>query len=908
MERPYPEHWEADVVLRDGATAHVRPIRPDDAAGLVAFYAGVSEESKYLRFFAPYPTLSDRDVAWFTTVDYDERVALVAVLGEGIVGVVRYDRVAPDGRGPGRGSPLAEVAFLVQDAHQGRGLGSVLLEHIAEAARERGVRRFVAEVLPGNRRMLAVFQQAGFTVTRAFEEGVVRLTLALEPTASSVAVAQAREHRAESRSVARLLHPRSVAVVGASREPGSVGQALLRHLLDAGFTGPVYAVNPAAADAGAQVAGQPAYPSLDEVPGEVDLVVVAVPAAQGEVIEEVVTAAGRRGAHGLLVVSSGFAETGPLGRERQVRLVATARRYGMRVIGPNSFGVLNSDPGVRLNASLAPVLPGPGRVGFFSQSGALGIALLEQVVRRGLGLSTFVSAGNRADVSGNDLLQYWEEDPATDVVLLYLESIGNPRKFSRLARRIGRRTPIVAVKGGRSTQGVPVGHAVRVSELPPAAVDALFDQAGVVRVDTLAELFDVAALLTLQPLPAGPAVGVVGNSDALALLVADAAAGSGLRLAGPPVTLPAAADAGSFAAALAGALADPGVDSVVVVYVPPVAGGGAPVARAVAAAAVAHPKTVVSTFLPGEEVLAGLRTLDRHGTPVRGSVPTYPTPEEAVRALAAVTAYAAWRHRPPGTSPDLAGVDVARGRAVVSAALTPEAAPLPRAQLAELLAAFGIRLAPSVVVANAAQAVAAADQLGYPVVLKTLARGLRHRTDLGGVRLGIASAADLRAEYAALVARVREAVQSAGAGEDAETCVVQPMAGPGVAVTVGSAEDPAFGPVVSFGLAGLATELLGDRAWRIPPLTDVDAAELVRAVRAAPLLLGYRGAEPVDVPALEELLLRVSRLAEEIPELARLQLDPVVVGRDGLVVVDATGRLAPPRVRTDLPGRRLTPP
>ncbi|HEU0041606.1 MAG TPA: GNAT family N-acetyltransferase, partial [Jiangellaceae bacterium] len=549
----YPAHWEADVVLSDGATAHLRPIQPDDVQRLVDFYSRVSDESKYYRFFAPYPQLSDKDIDRFTHVDHVARVALILLVGDNMIAVGRYDRINP---------AEAEVSFLVEDSQQGRGVGSVLLEHLAQAARERGVHRFVADILPANRKMIAVFADAGYTVDNRFEDGVVHVEFEIVPTDHSLEVSAAREHRAEARSIERLLKPRSVAVIGASRSRDKVGRALIRNLVLCGFTGPVYAVNPEAK----AVAGVPAYPSVRDVPGEVDLAVVAVPA---EVVNEVVLDCAASGVKGLVVVSSGFADTGePVGRSRQFELVRVARAHGMRVVGPNCLGIMNTDPEYALNATLASAVPPPGRVGFFSQSGALGSAILGDGAARGIGLSTFVSAGNRADVSGNDLLQYWQDDPATEVVLLYLESIGNPRKFSRLARRVAQEKPVVAVKSGRSTQGVPLGHTVGRTDVPQAALDALFHQSGVIRVDTISELFDVAQVLAYQPLPAGRRVVVVGNSNALCLLAADAAVSAGLEIRGDPQDLGPNASAQDYAAALGVVVDQPDVDAVVVVFAP----------------------------------------------------------------------------------------------------------------------------------------------------------------------------------------------------------------------------------------------------------------------------------------------------------------------------------------------------
>ncbi|WP_152629219.1 GNAT family N-acetyltransferase, partial [Streptacidiphilus jiangxiensis] len=447
----YPAHWEADIVLRDGGTARIRPIVPDDADRLVAFYQLVSDQSKYYRFFAPYPRLSAKDVRHFTHHDFVDRVGLAALVNDQFIATVRYDRIDETGRPSGTGTE-AEVAFLVQDAHQGRGVASALLEHIAATARERGIRRFVAEVLPENRKMAKVFTEAGYTQQRSFTDGVLHFELDLAPTEESLAVMRAREHRAEARSMQRLLAPRSVAVIGAGRNPVGVGRTLLRNLLAGGFTGPLYAINRAAADPTAELGeldGVPVHASIADVAEPVDLAVVAVPAEQ---VPDVVADCGAAGVRGLVVITAGYAETGLDGRARQRELVRQARAAGMRVLGPNAFGLINTDPAVRLDASLSPQLPRRGPLGIFTQSGAIGAALLEAAHRRGLGISSFASAGNRADVSGNDLLQFFEEDEATGVALLYLESFGNPRKFSRLARRVAARKPLVVVKGGRDTR------------------------------------------------------------------------------------------------------------------------------------------------------------------------------------------------------------------------------------------------------------------------------------------------------------------------------------------------------------------------------------------------------------------------------------------------------------------------
>ncbi|MFE7329355.1 GNAT family N-acetyltransferase [Streptomyces sp. NPDC057565] len=969
----YPDHWEADVVLRDGGTARIRPITTDDAERLVSFYEQVSDESKYYRFFAPYPRLSAKDVHRFTHHDYVDRVGLAVTVGGEFIATVRYDRIDAAGRPASAPADEAEVAFLVQDAHQGRGVASALLEHIAAVARERGIRRFAAEVLPANNKMIKVFRDAGYTQQRSFEEGAVHLTLDLEPTAESLAVQRAREQRAEARSVQRLITPGSVVVIGTGRTPGGVGRTVLRNLLGAGFTGRTYAVNSSFdADQGT-IDGVPAHRSIGDIGEPVDLAVVAVPADR---VPEAVADCGEHGVQGLVVLSAGYAEWGAEGRERQRELVRQARSYGMRIIGPNAFGIINNADGVRLNASLAPEPPAPGRIGLFTQSGAIGIALLSGLYRRGAGLSTFISAGNRADISGNDFLQYWYEDPNTDVALLYLESLGNPRKFTRLARRTAAVKPVVVVKGARHSGSTPPGHAVPISRIPDATVSALMRQAGVIRVDTVTEMVDAGLLLADQPLPAGPRVAILGNSESLGLLTYDACLAEGLRPR-PPRDLTTAATPQDFRDALAEALADRGCDAVIVTAIPwvgengqaekgdgevlaaalrtaaatgpakPVAVvhveiGGLAEALAVASSTVAAPR-VAATAAPGASAAAdgngtpsvtsttgASATPGITGTPATsappnpparphapgsgvptpsapstGRIPAYPAAERAVRALAEAVKYAQWRRQAavPGKVPEFLDdtIDEAGAADRIDALLGPDPDPrgrqLSHEEARELLGRYGISVRPTLPAPDPDAAVAAAARLGYPVALKTTAPHLRHRADLGGVRLDLANETALRRAYGELTDLL---------GKPAELQpVVQSMAPRGVDTVVRATIDPAAGAVLSFGLAGAPSELLGDTAHRLVPATDRDAAELIRSIRAAPVLFGWRGAAPVDTAALEELLLRVSRLVDDHPEVVSVALEPVVVATQGLTVLGAAVRLSPPPARTDLGPRRL---
>ena len=865
------EHWEADVLLKDGRVAQLRPIREADADRFIEFYSRVSDESKYFRFFAPYPTLSDRDVKRFTTVDHDRRVAFVVTLHASIIGVGRYDAVSDD---------EAEVAFLVEDAQQGRGVGQLLLEHLAQAGRERGIRQFVADVLPTNARMQQIFREMGYRIEGMIEDGVQRLIFEIESTDTAISVMRAREQRAEAASIERIFRARSIAVIGASRRQDSIGQAMVRNLVLGDFGGSVYAVNSQAE----AVSGLPAYKTVQDIPGEVDLAIVAVPA---DSVNDVVLDCAAKGVHGLVVISAGFAEEGPEGRQRQRALLGLSRSYGLRLIGPNCLGIINTAPELQLNASLSPSMPPQGRVGFFCQSGALGTAILESVSRRGLGLSTFVSAGNRADVSGNDLLQYWQEDDATEVILLYLESIGNPRKFSRIARRVSATKPIVAVKSGRSTQGIPVGHTVARTSAPQSAVDAMFRQAGVIQVDTLDEMFDVAQLLAHQPLPRGNRVAIVGNSDAVALIVADAAAAAGLQVI-EPVSLGADANADDFEVAIEAAIASPDTDALVAIYIPPLNTSGEDVANVLAAIGEQSDKPIVSTFLGSEGVPVLLRVPDLlGGSAGRGSVPSYSAPEAAVRALARVVTYSEWAARDHGEFHLALDHRTGDARALVRDVLkqAPRGAILSTEQVHALLACYGIDIWTWINVHSRDEAIAAGERLGWDVVLKAGSEHLRSRPDIAHIWRGIADADEMGRAWDQLTGWT-------GMRKDTKF-FVQRAAPEGVHVSFSVTEDPLFGPLVSFGLAGAPSELLDDRSYGIPPLTDLDAEAMIRNLRSAPLLYGYRGSEPVDVDALQDIIVRLAAMKDDLPEIAELDLEPVSVHASGFTVLSARAKVIP---------------
>ena len=815
---PAPEEYEVDVPLRDGSTVHLRPIRPDDDGMMIALFNRFSPRTIYLRFHHVIGEMTKEEVQRYTHVDYQDTFALVATLGEPpderIIAVGRYARLGNSDR--------AEVAFVVEESHQGRGISTHLLDQLAVAARGKGIRVFEAEVLGENNEMMAVFRASGFHIESQIEDGVFHVVFAIEPTPALEEKADHREQVAAVASIRVFFHPRSVAVIGASRERGTMGAEIFHNILHDGFTGVAYPVNPRADVVGAVRS----YPSILDVPDDVDLAIVAVPA---EHVLDVAGECARKGVRGLVVISAGFKESGEEGAAREAALLAKARSYGMRLIGPNCMGVVNTDPSISLNATSSPVFPPRGNVGLLSQSGALGLALLDYARKLNLGLSTFVSVGNRADVSANDLIQYWEHDTSTDVILLYLESFGNPRKFARLARRTSAIKPIVAVKSGRTAAAYRAAspHTGTLAGLDVAS-DALFRQTGMIRTDTLEQLFDVANLLAHQPAPQGQRVAILTNAGGPATLAADACVSYGLEV--PPLSeatstalryfLPAAAglsnpidmlafaSADDYARALRILLQDDDVDSVIVIYVPPL------VTRPEEAAAAI--RDVAKDFWGQKPLLACF--MSARGAPPElaldseRAIPSFAFPEAAAMALARTYEYAEWRKRPAGTIPKLPDVRLEEGRQTVESALaagTDGTVWLSPPACAQLLDAYGIPSA------------------------KTAVTG-------------------------------------------------------GIEVIVGVTQDPSFGPLTTFGLGGAYVELLKDVAFRIHPLTDLDAKEMIRSIKGFPLLDGWRGAEPGDLEALEDLLLRVSAMVEDLPEIAEMDFNPIKVlspGR-GCVVVD----------------------
>jgi acyl-CoA synthetase (NDP forming)/RimJ/RimL family protein N-acetyltransferase len=884
-----PGHSAADTaagiyaLLTDGTTVLIRPARPADTEAVRAMHAALSPDNLYLRFFSLSPQSAEREAKRVCREPAPDHAALLAWLGDRLVGVASYEPAQPD---------AAEVAFAVPDDMHGRGIATLLLEHLVSAARERGLRAFTAEALLENQPMLGVFAAAGLPVHRQMTEDVVELTFpipagdddrALDGYLDSVA---ARESRADVASLRHLLRPGSVAVVGASRRRGMVGREILRNIVTGGFAGPVYPVNPRASS----LEGLHCLASVEDLPEQVDLAVVAVPA---DAVVNVAERCGRRGVRSLVVITSGLGASGP-------DLLAVCRRYGMRLVGPNCFGVALPPQG--LDATFSAAHPAPGAAGLVVQSGGIGISLLEHLSKLGIGVSSFASVGDKYDVSSNDMLTWWEQDGQTKLAVLYVESFGSPRKFGRTARRVGQRMPVLTVVGGRSAAGqVAAASHTAAAATPLVTQEALFGQAGIIAVPGLGELVEVAALLAAQPLPAGENVAIVTNAGGAGVLAADACGDHGLqvpvlsaatrrRLAGllpsgaavtNPVDTTAPVGQDAFRACLEAVSADDGIDAVLVVTVPTAVADlteavrTAQVVKPLAAAALDQQETV--RLLPSDNHHPGQRA-------VPSAVPVYAFPEGAARALGHAARYEAWRTRPQGRVPEFSGLCTADAKALVTAFLraNPDGGWLPGRAARDLLGCYQIPLVPARAAADEAEAVRAAAGFGGAVVLKAEAAGLVHKTEAGAVKLGLHGEADVRAAY-------QELADTFGARLTGVQ--VEPMLSGGVEVLVGVVQEPVFGPLVVFGLGGVATDVLGDHAARLTPLTDADADQLIHSVHAAPLLFGHRGTAPVDTAALADVLLRVSRLASDLPEVAELDLNPVIATAGGAQAVDARIRV-----------------
>lgn len=904
---PYPSHRVVDVGLRDGSTIRVRPVKASDGPDLLDLFDRISNESNRFRFHGLRHVTSN-EIASFVDVDYSRRFGLVGETSMGdehrLIALASYVAVE-DG--------IAEVAFLVDDPFQGRGIASILTEHLAEAASEAGIATFRADIMSGNADMLEVVRALELPLRSTASAGVVHCEFPTSPTPEAIEAFERREAIAAAAGVARFLSPSSIAVIGASRRRETIGGAVFRNLIDGAFNGPVYPVNPNAP----VIQSVPAYRSVLDIPERVDLAVIVVPA------EAVLQAAGEcaaRDVRALLIISSGFAETDETGRDRQSRLLEMARAHGMRIVGPNCMGVLNTDPSVSMNATFSPVAARRGRLGFMSQSGALGIAVIDRAAELGLGLSSFVSVGNKADISGNDLLQYWEQDDATDVALLYLESFGNPRKFARVARRVSRKKPIVAVKSGRSQAGARAAASHTGSLVAgDAAVEALFQQAGVIRTETLEELFDVANLLAHQPVPKGEKVAILTNAGGLGILCADACEAGGLSVplladetveslrslladeagVSNPVDMIASATAEQYGRALELLAADPNVDAIIVIFIPPLVTRAEDVAHALMhSAEKVRQKTLLACFLGTQ----GIHEMLQNGNVL---VPSFSFPESAARALSRVAKYGVWKHEPEGHIPELAGIHRAEALGLVSDALRRSEGWVDPVRVSELLSLYGIPSVRSRAASTPVEVAHAASEIGRPVAVKIVSERIVHKTDVGGVRLDLATPDEARRAAEAIT----RSLADQGFTDEPDGFLVQEMvSAEGSEMFVGMSHDPSFGPLLACGVGGTLVELLRDVSVRITPLTDKDVKEMLRHLNTWPLFEGYRGRPPLDRAAFEDLLLRVSAMVEDLPHLAELDLNPVLVAeRDGgCVVLDARIRVAVPE--PELPrGARTRP-
>jgi acetyl coenzyme A synthetase (ADP forming)-like protein len=879
-----------DVVLRDGSTAHLRPACGDDRAALRDFYQQLSPRSRYFRFFGkPRVDTIVEDV--LKAVDAADGFTLLAEIDHRIIAIGQYFPTDTPGR--------AEAAFAIADAHQGRGIGTKLLERLGASARTRGITSFEAYLLYDNQKMRQVFSDAGFGLTWERIDGQIsRAILSLRESNELHERSAARSRAAAHASLGAFFQPTAIAVVGAGRHRGRIGAEIFHNLRACGYRGRLVPVNASRGE----VEGLPSVARVTDIDGDISLAVIAVPCGQ---VESVVDDCIAKSVKALLIISAGFSETGAAGREREAAIVDKVRAAGIRLMGPNCMGIINTDPAVRLNATFSPVYPPAGRVALSTQSGALGLAILDYATRLHIGFSTFASIGNKADVSGNDLIQYWADDPSTDVILLYLESFGNPRTFSELARDIGRRKPIVAVKAGRSAAGARAASshtgALASSDV---IVEALFRQAGVIRTYTLEEMFDVAALLAHQPIPAGDRVAILTNAGGPAILAADACEANGLQL--PQLSdatrdslrafLPAAASVGNPIDMLASAppdhyeqatrllLADAGVDSLLTIFIPPLVTDPKQVAESIVRGAAGARKPVLATFMSAQGAPPELQT-----------IPCYMFPEAAATALARVVTHGEWRRRPRGTVPAFADLRPDEARGIIDRALAANTAGesgwLSATDVHAVLRAFGIAAAMPMSAATEDEAVAAARCIASPVAMKAVGPTIVHKTDVGGIALGLTGDEAVRRAFCDMQQRLGSAMSGV---------IIQRMVPGGVEALVGATFDPSFGPVIACGTGGTLVELFADVVVRLHPLTDVDATEMVNEMRGAPLLRGYRGAPVADEAALRDVLLRISALIDACPGIQELDINPLKVLPTGACAIDARirlGRVSHPSTR-----------
>ncbi len=881
---PYQDSAERGrLILRDGTTANIYVATPADEPRLIAFFKGLSAESRRSRFFSDS---KPGESAIGQMCDDSDPTKVFTMI------VTRFsedgeERIIATGSYFAVTESVAEVAVTVDDVFQGKGLGTLLLERMSLLAIQHGFTEFKAITDSANTPMLEVFRHSGFPVTERYEDGFVTVEFSVLPGADSVARTELRDRLFTAASIRPFFKPHSVAVIGASRKPASIGYRIMEGLVLNRFQGCIYPVNPNAK----VICSMRAYPSMQAIPEPVDLGVIVVPR---DLVMGAVEDCAARGVRALIVISAGFAETNEDGRSLQEAVVEKARGYGMRIIGPNCLGLLNSDPDVSLNASFSPVFPPNGTVAMSSQSGALGLAILALAKRLNLGLSTFVSIGNKADVSGNDLLQYWEGDEKTNVILLYMESIKNPRRFARIARRVSRSKPIICVKGGRTTAGRrAAGSHTAALAAADTPVEALFRQTGVIRCDTLEEMFDLAAALAEQPLPHGRRVGIVTNAGGPGILCSDSCEAGGLDVpvlseetqaklkkflpaaaaVGNPVDMIASAPPEHFRETVETVMLDPDIDMVIVIYIPVGTAKNDAIDEAIqegitsARAKGADSKPALACLMVEEGIHAPLVINDG-----AEKVPVYAFPESAARVLSKISEYSEWLHEPLGVIPEFTDINTAKARAICRQALSSRGPGwLSAAETRDLLQTFRLPVGEGGVATTADEAVALAEEIGYPVAVKLASLTIVHKSDMGGVYLKLQNADAVRKAFL----EIQDKLKANDQLEEMEGVLVQPMVSGGVEVMVGVTNDPVFGPLVAFGLGGVHVEILADIVFRVTPLTDQDVEKMVREIRGHRLLQGYRGHPPADIDAIKEILLRISYLVEEVPEILELDLNPI---------------------------------
>lgn len=890
------EKYTTAMALKDGSMINLRAISVDDASKLLSFYQRLSSRSIYLRFLKMI-NLTKEDADQYAKVDYDNTFAVVAIHGEGpeekIIGVGRYWRHPEPHRNK------AEMAFVVEDAYQKKGIGTNLLELLAVAAREHGIDTIETEMLQENEGITRMIQQSGFELTDKFQgTRTWRGTYSTFPTPFVASKSSERERRASIASISRFMKPRSIAVLGASNKPG-IGNACLKNLITYGYTGIVYPINP-----GTEVVSSiKTYPSIMDVPSEVDLAILVVAAEKAQpLVEE----CAKKGVKGLVVITAGFSEMGGEGIKREKKLIHTARAYGMRVIGPNCLGILNTDPAVSMNATFAPVFPFHGKVALGTQSGALGGALLAYCYKIGLGLSNFVSIGNRADVSDNELLQYWAEDKDTDIILLYLESFANPRRFARIARETTAKKPILVVKGGSSSAGARAAASHTGAMMSADIVsDALFRQAGMIRCKTLEKLFSTATFLANQPLPRGKRVAVLTNGGGAGIMAADALSAEGFQL--PilsektrdelktflppkasylnPIDTTAVVSPDQYKRTLK-LLLEEEIDAVVVIYIPPI--------RELLDFMKAAIREVALEYRnKGIPIMASYLGVDEEkiGSPMEDNIPKYTFPEATAFVLGRAYEYYEHLNKPAGRIPKFDNIDKKAAEAIIAKALersTSSPVWLDSDEISEIFAAYGIRSAQSRIALSAQEAAATADSIGYPVAVKLFSPTITHKTDVGGVMLNVKSAPEVIDAYRQISGNIEKISRSS----EMKGVTVQKMLSGGVELIVGVTQDKSFGPLIMFGLGGIYAELFKDVNFRIHPLTDVDAEDMISAFKAHKILDGWRGAPPSDIAAIKDLLLRISALVEDIHEIQEMDLNPIMVMETGQGCCVADARIS----------------